>query len=230
MPKTNLPFNPAEYALVADRLSLFYEKHPQGRIFTELVSRDRDVVFRAEVYRHIDDAVPSATGWASEREGDGDVNSVACLENTETSAVGRALANLGYTASARRPSYEEMQKADRERRRLGNETAPRAPGGQTAPLRVAESKGTPADAATVGAPVPAPNEQVADVLALLDEAARKGVPANVIATYRRRIADGSFTRSGLDQIARQVRHWLRAGFRPSSHPGSATGERGAVHS
>jgi hypothetical protein len=61
---------------------------------------------------------PAATGWASEREGDGDINTVACLENTETSAVGRALANLGFTASAKRPSREEMDKVARARTRL----------------------------------------------------------------------------------------------------------------
>ena len=60
----------------------------------------------------------AATGWASEREGDSDINSVACLENTETSAVGRALANLGFTASSKRPSREEMEKVERLRSRL----------------------------------------------------------------------------------------------------------------
>ena len=99
MPKTTLSFNPAEYALVADRISLFYEQYPAGRILTRMISRDRDVVFRAAVYRLAEDRIPAATGWASEREGDGDINMVACVENTETSAIGRALANLGFTAS-----------------------------------------------------------------------------------------------------------------------------------
>jgi hypothetical protein len=69
-------------------------------------------VFRTEKSR-----TPAATGWASERIGDGDINTVACLENTETSAIGRALANLGFTASKNRPSLEEMEKADRARQR-----------------------------------------------------------------------------------------------------------------
>ena len=67
------------------------------------------------------DVQPAATGWASEREGDGEINRVACLENTETSAVGRALANLGFTASSRRPSREEMEKAARQRARASSE-------------------------------------------------------------------------------------------------------------
>ena len=108
----------AEYAPVAERVRLFYERYPRGRIVTELVRKTtREVVFRAAVYRDVAEADPAATGWACEREGDGDVNTVACLENTETSAVGRALANLGFQAGRGRPSAEEMAKAARERAR-----------------------------------------------------------------------------------------------------------------
>ena len=109
----------ASYAPVAERITLFYETVPRGRIITELMSRtERDVVFRALVYRDANDADAAATGWAAEREGDGEINMVACLENTETSAIGRALANLGFTASRERPSAEEMAKASRARVRL----------------------------------------------------------------------------------------------------------------
>jgi hypothetical protein len=119
MPKSDSSFNPDGYAPVADRIQLFYDRFPGGRIITELMSRDGgEIVFKALVYREVAEPAPAATGWAAEREGDGDVNAVACLENTETSAVGRALANLGFTASAKRPSREEMAKADRARRRL----------------------------------------------------------------------------------------------------------------
>jgi hypothetical protein len=43
---------------------------------------------QAFVFRSVEEERPSATGLASERIGDGDVNTVACLENTETSAIG----------------------------------------------------------------------------------------------------------------------------------------------
>src|SRR5215211_4238385 len=116
------------YALVADRITLFYQRYPAGRIVTELFSRtDREITFRALVFRGPEDVQPAATGWASEREGDGQINQVACLENTETSAVGRALANLGFTASSRRPSREEMEKAARQRARLHRPAAVREP-------------------------------------------------------------------------------------------------------
>src|SRR5258705_6707366 len=119
MPKFDSRFDPESYATVADRIRLFYDRFPAGRIVTELVSRqDGETVFKALVYRDAAELEAAATGWAAERQGDGDVNTVACLENTETSAVGRALANLGFTASIHRPSREEMAKAERARGRL----------------------------------------------------------------------------------------------------------------
>jgi hypothetical protein len=118
--KRDTQFDRDGYAPVADRIGLFYERFPMGRIETYLVDRsDRGVVFRAAVYRGPDERRPAATGWAAEREGDGEINTVACLENTETSAVGRALANLGFTASKQRPSAEEMAKVAREHTRRG---------------------------------------------------------------------------------------------------------------
>jgi len=116
--KRDTPFDRHDYAPVADRIALFYERFPTGRIETHLIERSaRGVVFRAAVYRGPGERRPAATGWAAEREGDGEINTVACLENTETSAVGRALANLGFTASRQRASAEEMAKVARERAR-----------------------------------------------------------------------------------------------------------------
>ena len=122
MPKTNPDFDPETYAPVAERIELFYERYPTGRIVTDLVQQTpQEIVFRAAVYRTTEDREPAATGWAAERVGDGEVNAVACLENTETSAIGRALANLGFLASRLRPSAEEVAKAARARSRPGAE-------------------------------------------------------------------------------------------------------------
>src|ERR671915_1412516 len=125
MPKIDSTFNPDDYALVSERIALFYERYPNGRIIPRLYSVTNDaVIFEARVYRDKSDAEPAAVGWAREFEGDGDINEVACLENTETSAIRRALANLGFSASKKRPSYEEMMKADRTRRRLAARNQP----------------------------------------------------------------------------------------------------------
>ena len=95
MPKSDLNF-PDDYAPVAERIRLFYERFPNGRIIPRLHSvTDEAVIFEARVYRHESDTQPAAVGWAREFQDDGDVNIVACVENTETSAIGRALANLG---------------------------------------------------------------------------------------------------------------------------------------
>lgn len=117
MPKSDDTFDPADYTPVAERITRFYEQYPGGRIITKprRVSEEM-ILFEARVYRASGDRRPAATGFASERPGDGDINTVACIENTETSAIGRALANLGMTAGRQRPSREEMSKAERARR------------------------------------------------------------------------------------------------------------------
>lgn len=102
------------YEPVEDRLRRFWTEHQHGRILTDLVHRDdRQYVIRAEVYTDRDDTRPAATGYAEELIGSNPVNKTNALENAETSAVGRALANLNYAPKGARPSREEMTKATR---------------------------------------------------------------------------------------------------------------------
>jgi hypothetical protein len=106
-------FNLNDYDTVDSRISQFWADHEHGAIRTHLVFDDGErVVVRAEVFRSIDLLNPCAVGYAEERRGAGNVNKTSHLENCETSAIGRALANLGY-ATKKRPSREEMQKAER---------------------------------------------------------------------------------------------------------------------
>ena len=53
---------------------------------------------------------PWATGLAEETVQGRGVNATSALENCETSAIGRALANAGYATKGKRASREEMAK------------------------------------------------------------------------------------------------------------------------
>lgn len=107
-------FNLDDYVGVHERITKFYAEYPNGRINTELLMSENDtVIIKALVYRERDDAEPSATGHSSETKGDGYVNKTSHLENCETSAIGRALANLGFEIKKGIASREEMQKIQR---------------------------------------------------------------------------------------------------------------------
>jgi hypothetical protein len=104
-------FNLADYETVEVRLEKFIKEHNDFRIATELevVERDRYIV-KAYLFKTSSDSVAWATGYAEEKITDRGVNSTSALENCETSAIGRALANAGYAAKGKRPSREEMSK------------------------------------------------------------------------------------------------------------------------
>ena len=106
-------FNLDDYEPVASRLDRFLKAHPDARVITDLVHYLADVaVFKCELWLN-DEII--ATGWAEEIRGQGNVNKTSHLENCETGAVGRALANAGLSGSdfAKRPSREEMGKVQR---------------------------------------------------------------------------------------------------------------------
>jgi len=110
-----MSFNPADYAEVAERLPLFWKDCPRGRIITELrVDDGTRIVMKAHLFADIDDAVPTTTGWAEEIRGSSMVNKTSAIENCETSAVGRALANYQYQGAKKRASLEEMVKVYRQ--------------------------------------------------------------------------------------------------------------------
>ena len=109
-----MAFNLAEYETVESRLEKWWKDYPDGRVATKIEqATDNRYIVSAELYRTEADAKAYATGLASESVSDRGVNSTSALENCETSAIGRALANAGYAAKGKRASREEMTKVVR---------------------------------------------------------------------------------------------------------------------
>jgi hypothetical protein len=120
-------FNPADYETVAERIKRFYADYPEGRIITKNQTTKQDRlastwVVKASIFipnwqfvdetKYLEQYVLKATGLAFEVDGQGMANKTSALENAETSAIGRALANAGYSGD-KRASREEMEKTQR---------------------------------------------------------------------------------------------------------------------
>ena len=110
-----MSFNLDDYEPVATRLARFLDAHADRfpRVITEMVHRgDTWCTFKAYLYLG-EDLI--STGWAEEHVTERGVNAISHVENCETSAVGRALANAGFAGSdpAKRASREEMAKVNR---------------------------------------------------------------------------------------------------------------------
>jgi hypothetical protein len=106
-------FNLDNYETVESRLEKWHEKYPDNRIETELIeATERRFVVFAKIFKTEADPKPCATGLAFEVITEKGVNSTSALENCETSAIGRALANAGFAAKGKRASREEMAKVN----------------------------------------------------------------------------------------------------------------------
>jgi hypothetical protein len=104
-------FNLEDYETVEERLVKFWKEHPDGRISTQIIEHTlQRFIIQAAIYRTEVDAQAWTTGLAEETVSTRGVNSTSALENCETSAIGRALANAGYVTKGKRPSREEMAK------------------------------------------------------------------------------------------------------------------------
>ena len=110
-----MSFNLADYASVDERLPLFWKDCPRGRIVTEIIVDDGTrIVMKASLFVTYEDYHPTTTGFAEEVRGSSMVNKTSALENCETSAVGRALANYQYQGGKKRASLEEVVKVYRQ--------------------------------------------------------------------------------------------------------------------
>jgi hypothetical protein len=107
-------FNLEDYETVEERLTKFWKEHPDGQIHTELLdSSNSRFIVMARIFRTEADLRPWTSGLAEETIQGRGVNATSALENCETSAIGRALANAGYATKGKRASREEIEKVQR---------------------------------------------------------------------------------------------------------------------
>lgn len=114
MATTDKKFDLGDYVEVKDRIKLFYELFGQGRLVTGEVrlSNEPDGVPRVMVqglaYRNPDDLLPGV-GWSwMMLPGTTSYTKGSELENTETSAWGRAIASLGILVDRSIASAQEV--------------------------------------------------------------------------------------------------------------------------
>lgn len=121
MPAVNLKGK--KYTMVAQRIEAFRKivGTDLGMNMDVLVDDGSRVVIKATISDK--DGFVVATGLAEELRGGSGVNRTACIENTETSAVGRALANLGLHGGEY-ASIEEIEKAERNDAKLDTTPPP----------------------------------------------------------------------------------------------------------
>ena len=103
-----MAWNPNEYEMVEVRIRKFLDLHPDGRIMTEVVPDDNDWIFKSFIYLDVGEQatdLPKAVGYATEKKG----SSPFAAEVSETSSIGRGLANMGLHGN-KRASREEMRK------------------------------------------------------------------------------------------------------------------------
>ena len=135
-------FNVDDYEMVKDRIPLFLKDYPDGRINTEVISESANgVTMKAYLYKSLEEQVscaPLSTGIAREVPG-GFIDKY--YENCETSAIGRALANINLY-NGDRPSFEEMNSAKSMKETKKNNTSASKPSSPSKPDNQGDSNMT----------------------------------------------------------------------------------------
>ena len=98
-----------DYIPINERIIKMYSDYPDARIVTDVIElTDTRVTFRARVYRTPDYPVPTTGHSYMTIPGTTHFTRGAELENTETSAVGRAIALMGYEVKKSIASRDEV--------------------------------------------------------------------------------------------------------------------------
>ncbi len=122
-------FNLQDYEPVEARLARAHAAQADLRVITELVHYDdKLVIVKAAVYKTGDDLEHGrvwACDYAQEAIGSSNITRTSWLETCATSAIGRALANAGFSPKGNRPSREEMAKAQRAEPKPAGRPAPK---------------------------------------------------------------------------------------------------------
>ena len=102
-----------DYIEVHERVQHFYEKYPEGSIqSTVLRYPDADYPFvhvASHAYRTADDRTPAVGNSAEPYPGTTNFTRNSEMENAETSAIGRALAALGFDTKKSMASANEIR-------------------------------------------------------------------------------------------------------------------------
>ena len=99
-----------QYVEVNERLIYFRKKYPNFSLTSHVLEKtDKSICIQARIEN--DKGVTIATGIAEEEKGSTFINKTSYVENCETSAWGRALANFGIGLESSVASAEEVGNA-----------------------------------------------------------------------------------------------------------------------
>jgi len=110
-----MAFDLSSYEPVANRIARFWEDHPEGAIYSELIFDDGERCVVKATIHFIKGEPAVSSDYAEEMKTDRGVNATSRIENCCTSAQGRALSAAGYLGSdwTKKATREEMSKVSR---------------------------------------------------------------------------------------------------------------------
>jgi hypothetical protein len=110
-----------EYVEVNERLIYFRKTYPKFSLTSEVLEKtDKSILILASILN--EDGRVIATGMAEEEKGSTFINKTSYVENCETSAWGRALANFGIGLETSVASADEVQNAIKNQNKVSSKT------------------------------------------------------------------------------------------------------------